>query len=91
MDKLKRKVVDFLVWLLHKLAPYHMELGKQYLGMDKITVEVGKWIPRDGQWHQVSCNYSAWHFAGYPEVQKNGQQKTLMIDGAAITEGDIDR
>ena len=83
---MKRRIADFLVWLLHKLAPYHIELQKQYLGTEKLEVSFSKYIPRDGAWHQVSVNLSLWMLAGNPEVLKRDKDTKMFVDGAVVAE-----
>lgn len=83
---MKRKIADFLVWALHKLAKNHIEITKQYLGTEELTVGFGKWVPRDEKWHYVSCLFGVWMFLGKKGVEKKDRTSNLMVDGATVTE-----
>ena len=84
---MKRKLIEFLVWLTFKLDPRRVITG-QIIGKGVFTINWQKYVPNDGNWHYVSMNMSCWMLSANPAVLSKDEEEQVYLDGTVITDKD---
>ena len=82
---MKKKVVNWLVWLINKVDKSHIMIS-QHILEESLIIDYKKYIIDDGQWHFISMALGSWVM--YPKQVKD-RKETIYIDGAMLLEGKV--
>lgn len=77
----KKRIISFLIRLINKIDPDHIETEQLTYG-DEIIFKYRKYLPNDNKWHKIGMTFECWALAN----QAKDKTEKMYVDGVLVSE-----